>query len=86
MPADAPTGDRQVTPPLEHSVVDLFFRSSGLPGVQWLSTLPKTRRWTSNWIRLTLILLPEIASFHVEEESFRIYPVSYTREPYLFPI
>lgn len=67
-----------------YSVLDLVFKSSGLPGVQSLSTLPKTRRWISNWIRLTLILLAAISNFHVGSESVRVHPVSYTPEPHIF--
>ena len=84
MPADGPSRDTEIPPPVPHSIIENVFQVSGLPGLRWLSGLPRTKRWSSNWIRLVLLLHPHLPAFHVSSESSRIYPASYSPDPTQF--
>ena len=80
MPADHPSRDQEIPPPVPFSV------TKGLTPEELdvLTSVPKLKRWTSNWIRLTLLLHSQIAAFHAHPSCKRIYPVSYLPNPHLF--
>ena len=80
MPADHPTRDRSIPPPIPNSVV----RDMSASEIITLLTLPKIRRWVSNWSRLVLLLSPQLLGFLSEPESKRAYPVSYLPDPSSF--
>ena len=57
-PGDCPTRDIPVPLPVPHSVAGSngFYPS-------WIFGLSSGRRWISNWLRLTLLLLPQLPDF-----------------------
>ena len=57
-PADAPSRNKDIDPPVPHSLIQLV----GLPGLHWLSQKPKLRRPFSNWVRIVLLCLPDYAN------------------------
>eukprot|EP00438_Fugacium_kawagutii_P016043 Skav232582 [mRNA] locus=scaffold932:80382:86688:- [translate_table: standard] len=77
MPADCPTRDKEIPPPVPCSIVERVSRRS----MQLLANMPKKKRWLSNWVRLLLLLSPSALDFYAEEECFRKYPVSYHPPP-----
>ncbi len=58
-PGDCPTRNIQVPAPVPHSV-------AGSDGIfpPWIFGLSPGRRWISNWLRLTLLLLPYLPDFN----------------------
>lgn len=80
MPADHPSRGQQIPPPVQHSVT----RALDLPELGFLVSLPRLKRWISNWSRLVLLLQPNIISFHAQPSSYRIYPASHLPNPHLF--
>lgn len=80
MPADHPSRGQQIPPPVQHSVT----RALDLPELGFLASLPRLKRWISNWSRLVLLLQPNIISFHAQPSSYRIYPASHLPNPHLF--
>lgn len=69
-PADHPTRDTEIPSPL----------SSLLPStsaeIMWLCKLKGLRRWTSNWIRLSILLVPSWISFFADPSAIRRYPMT----------
>ncbi len=66
-PADHPTRDTSIPSPVSRSVVS----GLSLAEAHWLGSLPKTRRWISGWIRLTILLRPSIVGFLADPSSLR---------------
>ena len=67
-PADHPTRDTKIPPPLA-SVLD----GLDLNELRWISMLSGLRRWEANWIRLSLLLCPSWISFFACPDSSRRY-------------
>ncbi len=65
-PADHPTRDSCLPPPVPGSII------TGLSADEllWIGAIPRARRWASGWIRLTLLLAPQIIGFYFGS-SFR---------------
>ena len=64
-PSDDPTRDREVRGPLPGLLLEDWTDSEVLD----LLSLPPTRRWSSNWIRIILrILGPQVLRFHCRNE------------------
>ena len=80
MPADHPSRGHEIPPPVPFSVT----KALDLPQLGFLVSLPRLKRWISNWTRLVLLLQPNIISFHVQPSCYRIYPASHLPNPHLF--
>ena len=66
-PADHPTRDSSLPPPVPLSV------TAGLTEdeILWLGALQKVRRWISNWVRFSLLLVPRLIGFSLPSSSRR---------------
>eukprot|EP00435_Cladocopium_sp_Y103_P022128 s659_g5.t1 len=73
MPADHPSRDVEIPPPVRHSIL----RNLPATALQWLEKIPKSRRWVSNWVRLVLLIQPNLPLFFTAPECFRIHPATY---------
>ena len=69
MPADAPSREKE----LEDAVLNKFFDGLSNRELQWIASLPKTKRWASNWVRLVLMICPNLPAFYASDECFRKY-------------
>ena len=70
-PADHPTRDTDVPEPLAVS-----FSSCSDAEARWLASLSGLRRWSSNWLRLSILLCPSWISFFVDPScSKRLGPL-----------
>ena len=69
MPADAPSREKE----LEEPVPSSFFESLTDAELLWIASLPKMKRWASNWVRLVLLSHPGLIIFHSQDESLRKY-------------
>lgn len=67
-PADHPTRDSDIPAPTRSLAPHLPQE------VRWLCTLKGLRRWTSNWIRLSILLVPSWISFFADPSASRRYP------------
>ena len=72
-PADAPTRDYHCLEPCERSLLS----EKSEDEVAWLLSRPRLRRWSANWARLTLLLLPGLVPFSLEggRRVHSIYPL-----------
>ena len=66
-PADHPTRDNPIPLPVHRSILGLCDASS----LSWICSLPKMRRWASNWVRLVLLLSPGLLNLHASNEPLR---------------
>ena len=57
-PGDCPTRDAELPPPVPCSIVN---DEGEVPS--WIFDLSSGRRWISNWLRLTLLVLPQLPQF-----------------------
>ena len=66
-PADHPTRDTTIPQPVPRSLVD----GASPAAIHWIGSLPKSRRWMSGWIRLTLLLRPSLVQFFTDPSPMR---------------
>ena len=69
MPADAPSREKEIEDPVPCCFFDRLTDAELL----WISSLPKMKRWASNWVRLVLLIQPDLPAFFAQDESFRKY-------------
>ena len=67
-PADHPTRDTEIPDALAPSFLELDEEKW-----RWLASLSGMRRWTSNWLRLSLMLCPSWTSFFTDRSCLRQY-------------
>lgn len=77
MPADHPSRDADIPPPVPSSIL----RKLPVKALQWIQKVTKSRRWASNWIRLVLLLNPDLPFFFSSQECLRIHPVTHLPSP-----
>ena len=67
-PADHPTRDAALLPPIASSVETLDDEE-----LRWLASVRGLRRWASNWLRLCILLCPFWTGFFSDHSSLRRY-------------
>ena len=77
-PADHPTRDNHLPEALW-----TFLSSSSSSQLRWISSLSGLRRWTSNWLRLALLLCPSWIAFFSSTLSVRRYGQLLPSDPWL---
>ena len=78
-PADHPTRDTEIPERTSPGFGALSSRE-----LRWLSSLSGLRRWTANWIRVSLLLCPSWISFFSSHHCFRQYGPAYDLDPLSF--
>jgi hypothetical protein len=73
-PGDGPSRQTDIPPPVQESLLRGCW-SSKVQAVYALETLPKLRRWISNWARLVLLQCPVVASSLLFRAEWRIHPL-----------
>ena len=71
-PADHPTRDTELPPPVPCSIA----AGRSHEELLWIGALPRVRRWTSGWIRLTLLLAPQLIGFGLHS-SCRLHALNW---------
>ena len=69
-PSDHPTRDSEIPPPVPGFSLDL---TDPLVATA-LATLSNLKRWASNWLRLSLLLAPNLLDLAVDPSSYRSQP------------
>ena len=71
-PSDHPTRDTQIPAAIPQRLLDLPARD-----LIWICSLPKLKRWASNWVRLVLLISPHLASISSDGISSRRHASSW---------
>ena len=75
-PADHPTRDTLIPEPL-----DSFLDGLTEEHWRWIASLAGLRRWSSNWLRLSLLLCPSWISFFTDHSCLRSYGTTLSFDP-----